>query len=408
LRATVRTSVCAVLVLAGASGAGLAEERLVMPFTCAVEGGEVVLSPAPEQSYRILGKRERRKLTACSPFEARCRRTAAFRFDLDCGGTKTSWASVVAAMVPGRPPGYGGPPPVPYGGPRWRVYIAHPYGPPMALGPFGAPRRYAMPPGPWHTNLPQGFAPVPDRLARFVTVPDDLLGPIAVGQSVPLPSRKPAAPAALAALAKTGANALPAPSGAPAVPPAPPREAASELGTGETTGAIPQASKASPRSAWTNLIGAAGLSFLALILFASVFVLSRRGSRSLQLYEDAPGRPVRGGFPFQVPRRGTPYPGFGGKPFGGAAASPPAPGRGDWLPSTLSEALEVLGASPETGADMLKAIVKSLRRTWHPDLAAHEEDRRVRERKLKQVNAAWDIVCGKRGPRRPASSPRQA
>jgi hypothetical protein len=75
---------------------------------------------------------------------------------------------------------------------------------------------------------------------------------------------------------------------------------------------------------------------------------------------------------------------------------PPSPSQSEWLPSTLSEAFEVLGASPETGLDVLKAIVKSLRRTWHPDFASHEDDRRVRERKLKQVNVAWDIVSGKR------------
>ena len=53
---------------------------------------------------------------------------------------------------------------------------------------------------------------------------------------------------------------------------------------------------------------------------------------------------------------------------------------------------------------MLKAIVRSLRRTWHPDLAAHEDERRVRERKLKQVNVAWDIVSGKRRVRKPPAA----
>jgi DnaJ-class molecular chaperone len=56
----------------------------------------------------------------------------------------------------------------------------------------------------------------------------------------------------------------------------------------------------------------------------------------------------------------------------------------------------VLGASPETTEHMLKKIVKNLRQNWHPDLAGREEERRTRGLKLKQINVAWDIICGKR------------
>jgi hypothetical protein len=45
---------------------------------------------------------------------------------------------------------------------------------------------------------------------------------------------------------------------------------------------------------------------------------------------------------------------------------------------------------------MLKKIVKNLRQNWHPDLASREEERRIRGLKLKQINVAWDIICGKR------------
>jgi hypothetical protein len=68
----------------------------------------------------------------------------------------------------------------------------------------------------------------------------------------------------------------------------------------------------------------------------------------------------------------------------------------EWLPSNRSEALEVLGASHETTEHMLKKIVKNLRQNWHPDLASREEERRIRGLKLKQINVAWDIICGKR------------
>jgi preprotein translocase subunit Sec63 len=56
----------------------------------------------------------------------------------------------------------------------------------------------------------------------------------------------------------------------------------------------------------------------------------------------------------------------------------------------------VLGASSETAQDILKKMVRTLRQNWHPDLARREEERRVRGLRLKQINVAWDIICGKR------------
>jgi DnaJ-class molecular chaperone len=44
---------------------------------------------------------------------------------------------------------------------------------------------------------------------------------------------------------------------------------------------------------------------------------------------------------------------------------------------------------------MLKKIVKTLRQNWHPDRATREEERLMRERRLKQINVAWDIIRGK-------------
>ena len=33
-----------------------------------------------------------------------------------------------------------------------------------------------------------------------------------------------------------------------------------------------------------------------------------------------------------------------------------------------------------------------LRLSWHPDLAQSETDRQVREFRVKQINAAWDLL----------------
>lgn len=55
--------------------------------------------------------------------------------------------------------------------------------------------------------------------------------------------------------------------------------------------------------------------------------------------------------------------------------------------------LNINAATPELGA---KRRVTELRRTWHPDLFSAEAERKRRTLKPQQINAAWEIVCGKR------------
>ena len=71
-------------------------------------------------------------------------------------------------------------------------------------------------------------------------------------------------------------------------------------------------------------------------------------------------------------------------------------GWGDEVPTSRAEALRVLGAGPDAATGALKKIVDGLRQTWHPDHAADDADRRLRELRMKQINAAWDILSGKR------------
>jgi hypothetical protein len=67
------------------------------------------------------------------------------------------------------------------------------------------------------------------------------------------------------------------------------------------------------------------------------------------------------------------------------------------IPRTREEALQILGmgVSADASEAALKKIVDGLRQSWHPDLAAHAGDRELREQRLKQINAAWDIIAGK-------------
>jgi len=61
-------------------------------------------------------------------------------------------------------------------------------------------------------------------------------------------------------------------------------------------------------------------------------------------------------------------------------------------PSTVFEAYRILGLNPDAPDAAVKKIVDALRMSWHPDHARDEADRRYREQRIKQVNAAWDLL----------------
>ncbi len=66
------------------------------------------------------------------------------------------------------------------------------------------------------------------------------------------------------------------------------------------------------------------------------------------------------------------------------------------VPTTYDDALEVLGASPDSSTAAIKKIVDGLRQSWHPDLARSETDRLQREGRVRQINVAWDLVSQRR------------
>jgi curved DNA-binding protein CbpA len=55
-----------------------------------------------------------------------------------------------------------------------------------------------------------------------------------------------------------------------------------------------------------------------------------------------------------------------------------------------------MGVTPDATQVVIKRIVDGLRLNWHPDHAKDEPDRQMRELRLKQINAAWDILNGVR------------
>lgn len=85
----------------------------------------------------------------------------------------------------------------------------------------------------------------------------------------------------------------------------------------------------------------------------------------------------------------APDAGFGPSEPTPAAEEPP-------VPTSYAEALEVLGASPDSSTAAIKKIVDGLRQSWHPDLARSEPDRLQREARVRQINVAWDLVSQRR------------
>jgi hypothetical protein len=70
------------------------------------------------------------------------------------------------------------------------------------------------------------------------------------------------------------------------------------------------------------------------------------------------------------------------------------PNWGDTIPQTRSEALGILGIGVSSKANQaaIKKIVDGLRMSWHPDHGDGEDDRKLRELRLKQINVAWEII----------------
>jgi hypothetical protein len=136
-----------------------------------------------------------------------------------------------------------------------------------------------------------------------------------------------------------------------------------------------------------------GLALIALALIGATLLASNRRLQGMSLSAFA-GSDVAG---LRSAPREAPLPTRDAERV--TREAPRVTDTSDRLPLSRSEALRVLGASPEAGKDVLKKIVKRLRQAWHPDLAKHEDDRRIREHKLKQINVAWDIISGKRAPR---------
>jgi hypothetical protein len=482
-------TVAAALSLAGAPSR--ADELLVMRYSCSVVAGQPVLTPSHDEGHRVLGQREQRHFSACSPVNpSMCRHWTLHRFDLDCGGTRVPWVSVVAAgggtrngrawvedgrlrvrvgpwwtMAPGDPcartSGYED---------RWQA---------GGLARYCAERRTLAPPP--TVEMPAGFAPMlgidgifvaataprpgtatasapliaapptPPRVARVETVPTPRPEAIAPeGTTKEAPAKSPSPPK-IEAQPKPPAVAAPqAPAPAPGTPAKPriinqvdppPRDATpqeppiSELPkTSAPTEepiprfasnrpkleAIPQPRPNSEEPISVSLLSpirnpataiAIAVGGLTILLISAMAVIRGReraqfaaatsrdfAAVSLQGQDGREKLPVLRGIVSGDARQLSPIE----RPQPSWPAQPQSDSGplswGDMIPRTRDEAMRVLGigVTPDASEVAIKKIVDGLRLSWHPDHANGTADRQVRELRLKQINAAWEIIAGKR------------
>ena len=437
----------------------IADEVLVMPYTCSMASGRPVLEPSGQFGHRVIGPREEHQFTSCSPVDpARCRTWTVHRFNMDCGGVRVPWVAVAANSIPGagtrawhadgrlhirmprtwnmapddpcaRGPDYG---------PRWN------YG---QLGRYCADRR-ALSPQPV-VDIPPGFAPMFNFDGIFVVenappvkappakkiagasankIP--LAAPVTtrVEPDTKLAKENEATVAPIVASTPTGRETV-----TPSAPPAVIAEGTIQSGkeadglptavTGNAqvtapaqvpliplrTETVTEAVDLNPTNANEGMGKVLSmvllvkkleilLVMLAGLLMAGLLVMRRRRAAKTATIppRDFASVPLHSRrFELVVPPQAPLVPAQP-PPQLSDAAHPPI--WSSLVPRTREEALQTLGmgVAADASAMAIKKIVDGLRLSWHPDQAVDQEDRVTREARIRQINAAWDIIVGKR------------
>jgi hypothetical protein len=223
-----------------------------MPYSCTMLGGRPLLTAGPERGHRIVGQRDRRKFTACSPANpGMCRHWTVYRFDLDCDGTRVPWVEVVAAASEaGRSAWLADGRLQLRMTPRWSLAPDDPCAYEAGRDPFGDPRRrrqcaerLAQAP-PAVVEMPLGFAPMLGIDAIFVKAAPNVATapppPKQPGTERPQPEAPPGRPTGEAFAKETP----PAPP-----PPPPPSAAEAHAKTPPTPAGPPPAPKTPPVAA---------------------------------------------------------------------------------------------------------------------------------------------------------------
>ena len=408
------SAVFTLLMPAAMDGVVAKADDLVMPYACSLDRGVVKLKPAAETRYPLFGARDEQPFSVCPTGGGDCTTLMVHRFTTECAGERVVWARIAlagpaagVAIPSGLPHGY-----APVSGFRGRLILP-------ALAAFGThsskvasealspdgvvdrngevERAASSSSSPWRTMVRAELRPDASLPAlRVGTIALALMALmlaaclVAAGrwrmlqrfEAVAFSARLQGLAAALDAACLRFSTSMAKVFATPA------------------TGQGPDA---------TVLNGLA----VALARLAETELLVSTLPRELLLRE------VLGGEVEQVRERlGTLEEEMPGIPAAraaslvraamreldrisriahGAARDSGARGRETFaMPQSLQEAYQLLGINADAAPQVAKKLVDALRMSWHPDFARDEQDRSVREARMKQINAAWDLIKDRR------------
>ncbi len=417
---------------------GAKAEELVMPYACSVEAGQVLLTPSAPLSYPVAGPREEVPFTECAGRgpQSACTTLTVHRFELPCGGVKVTWAQVAAAALSagvslpaGLPKGF-----APVGALNARLVFP-------ALARFSShkdrvvsetlsadsviepasragrgPRKSAEP-QPWQTVVTAEMrAETPGTALRLAGVAGGLL---ALVFAIGLVAARRNVAHAWAHQAEAFSSSLPQrmSEGALRMVRAISRRIADRFSrkpkmvTSERdrTALMNALAMSIARLAEAELqVGSLPRTLLLREVMQSE--LDQLRGRVDDIARAIDQRPMQKsaamvrGILRELDRVSRIAQGAAQDTSAArdeqqepqaAANAPGSPfqARGGMrVPQSVQEAYQMLGINDDAAPNVAKKLVDALRMSWHPDFARDEADRQVRESRMKQINAAWDLI----------------
>ena len=410
-----RFTIFIVVVLAWGSAA--VAEDLVMPYACAAERGEPRLTAANEITYRVVGRRDEQPFSFCSAGQnGRCENLMVHRFAIECDGVHMSWARIAAASkglgvsLPGDlPSGY-----APVSALAGRFVF------PALTRSVNQVTRVAMqdlsPDSVIEASNTEAEAPRP---AWVTTVRADLL-PESGGAALRVAGAVVTLMAMLLAASMVAAGRWRLPAFAEAGFPAAARDltfrmwACAALTIEQTKARAGRQYQAWQKSAESfndeGIINAFAMVHARLaetellvatlpgdLLLREVLQseIEKVRERAIDAGKNVRRRPSeRSTATVRVLLRELDRI---SRIAHGAAQGQAREAREDTdAPRSIGEAYNVLGLNADVAPAVAKKLVDALRMSWHPDHARDEPDRLRREDRMKQINAAWDLIKDRR------------
>lgn len=421
-RAVFSAPVVFILTIAAGGATAAKAEDLVMPYSCSIQGRDLHVAPANETSYRIIGRRDEQPFAACTRGGTACETMMVHRFVIDCDGAQVPWSRVTQAatstgakLPAGLPIGYA---PVSTMSGRFvlpalvrtATHISHvstqDLSPDSVIERPETAHAYAESDPQWVTEVRSDvLLAVPGSTAGHVAATIAGLMLTLFGASMlaagrwRLPSLQAASWASLPGSAGAMANRarMWAREALDQV-----REALDERWTGSAADARTDEADTALLMLNARLIeiefAVGGLPpqlLLRDVLSSEIVVIRGRvADLERQSKRRAPDKTVA------ITRNILRDLDRISRIANSAAQTAPdqsetyAPADTHDEPQTMADAYRVLGINPDAAPAVAKKLVDALRMSWHPDHARDEGDRRTRESRMKQINAAWDLVKG--------------